>query len=600
MIIDSAPEVKLYTKESVELPSIIKDRFPRIQSVYQPESTNEIQQIFSFSRKNKLSIIPRGAATSGMGGIAPLRRSIMADLTFLNRILDFDEKKKTINFEAGLRWWELKKFLKEHSLDVYTCPTSLFSTVGGWLATGGYGINSFGFGHISNLVDSIETVTPDKKKQIDRKNPEFKYFIGTEGQMGIISKVTLKVRESKPSRHYLVLFKNTSEAAGFISELLRSHKIHPVHIVYYDRNRLEHKNLLLNGKVFFPQMEGVLIALEDFSAEEELLSLIEREKGILAENYLSAFLWNERYFPFSIKHFYPSILGCEATLPIKNLVPYMRRTKKFGEDYGIPLSTEATLINKNEVVVITIFPSDPKKLTHFLHLFLTYSLTHIAITCGGKPYGIGIWNLPLLKKIFSAKDIKEFLFFKKETDPFNLINPAKSFSQDFKITSLLKLGYFLSSLFSNGYPLLKPIFRTKNHDSKKPNNHTSESEACANCGACTVVCPAYLKTRTEIVTAKGKLFILKQLLRGSHVPAPVAEKIFLCLHCHLCEHVCQSKLILTPIWEKLESIVEKKYGRPKEKIENFVKQVESDPAYTQLFDTFGISSNNNHQEIRNV
>ena len=152
MIIDSAPEVKLYTKESIELPSIIKDRFPRIQSVYQPESTNEIQQIFSFSRKNKLSIIPRGAATSGMGGIAPLRRSIMADLTFLNRILDFDEKKKTINFEAGLRWWELKQFLKEHSLDVYTCPTSLFSTVGGWLATGGYGINRFGFGHISNIV----------------------------------------------------------------------------------------------------------------------------------------------------------------------------------------------------------------------------------------------------------------------------------------------------------------------------------------------------------------------------------------------------------------------------------------------------------------
>jgi len=600
MIIDSDLEVKLYTKESVELPSIIKDRFPRIQSVYQPESIQDVQQMFSRSRKNKLAIIPRGAATSGMGGIAPLRRSIMADLTHLNKILDFDEKKKTIDFEAGLRWWELKHFLKEYSLDLYTCPTSLFSTVGGWLSTGGYGINSFRFGHISNLVDSIEIVTPDKNKIVERKDREFKYFIGTEGQMGIISKVKLKIREPRPSKSYLVLFKNTLKAVVFLSELLKSLKIPPVHIAYYDRHRLEHKNLLLNGKISFPQMEGILTVFEDLSSEAAFLNLVERKKGILAEDYLTAFLWNERFFPFSIKHFHPSILGCESILPIENLNRYMNRTRKFAKDYGIPLSTEATLINENEAVVITVFPSDPRKLNHFLHLFLTYSLTHIALKCGGRPYGIGIWNLPLMKKIFSTEEIKEYLRFKKESDPQNLINPAKSFSPDYKITYLLRLAYLMSSLFSKGNPLFKPLFRTMNHDSNKHKKDILESEACANCGACTVVCPAYLMDRTEIVTAKGKLFLLKQLLGGSPVPGAIAEKIFLCLHCHLCEHVCQSKLILTPVWDKLESIVEKKFGRPKEKIDEFIKQVESDPAYTQLFNSFSISSNNNHRGTKNV
>jgi FAD/FMN-containing dehydrogenase/ferredoxin len=600
MILDSSLEVKLYTKESVELPSILKDRLPKIQFISQPESIDDIQEMFSYARKNELSIIPRGAATYGMGGIAPLRRSIMADLTHLNRILDFDEKKKTIYFEAGLRWWDLKNFLKNYSLDLYTYPTSLFSTVGGWLSTGGYGINSFRYGHISNLVNSLEIVAPQKKKKVDRQDRKFKYFMETEGQMGIISKVKLKIRETKPPKAYLVFFNNTLEAAGFLSEVSKSLKTPPVHVSFLDRYRLEHKNLLLNGRVSFPKMEGILVVFEDLSSEAEFLSLVERKKGILAEDYLTAFLWNERFFPFSIKHFHPSILGCETILPIENLDHYIRSTRKFGKNYGIPLSTEATLINRNEAVVFTIFPSDPKKLIHFIHLLLTYSLTRIASKCGGKPYGIGAWNLPLLEKKFSAKDIKEYLRLKKELDPLNLLNPAKSFSPDWRIAYFLKLAYSMSALFSNGNPFFKPFLKILSPNHEKHQKILLEPEACANCGACIAVCPAYLTSRSEIVTAKGKLFLLKHLLDGSSIPQPVAEKIFLCLHCHLCEYVCQSKLTLMPVWDKLEAIVEKTSGRPEEKIDEFIKKVESHPAYTQLLDSLGASSNNNHREIKNV
>ncbi len=524
----------------------------------------------------------------------------MADLTHLNRILDFDEKKKTISFEAGLRWWDLKNFLKNYSLDLYTYPTSLFSTVGGWLSTGGYGVNSFKYGHISNLVESIEVLASQKSKAIDRQDNEFKYFMETEGQLGIISTVKLKVRETKPSKPYLVFFNSTSEAAGFLSDVSKSLKKPPTHVSFFDRSRLEHKNLMLNDRVSFPKTEGILVVFEDFSSEAEFLSLVERKKGILAEDYLTAFLWNERYFPFSVRHFHPSILGCETILPIENLDHYITNTRKFGKNYGIPLSTEATLINGNEAVVFTIFPSNPKKLVHFVHLFLTYSLTHIASKCGGKPYGIGTWNLPLLEKKFSDEDIKEYLRLKKELDPLNLLNPAKSFSPDWRIAYFLKLAYSISALFSNGNPLFKPLLRFLSANHEKHQTSLLEPDACANCGACIAVCPAYFTNRSEIVTAKGKLFLLKHLLGGSSIPEPVAEKIFLCLHCHLCEHVCQSKLTLVPVWDKLEAITERTSGRPADKIDEFVKEAESHPAYAQLLDSLSASSNNNHMEKKNV
>ncbi len=600
MLIDSSLEVKLYARESIELPGIIKDRLPRIQSVYQPESVHDIQELFAQCHKNRLSIIPRGAATSGIGCLAPLKKSIMVDLTSLNKIVDFDETEKTLCVEAGIRWWEVKHFLKRHSLDLYTCPSSLFSTVGGWLATGGFGINSFRYGHVSDLVDSIEIVTPRKNRWVKRRDREYKYFLGTEGQMGIISKVKLKVRESLHSKSYLVFFNTTAEAVGFLSEMLKSLKPSPTHIAYFDRIRLEHKNLLLNEKVSFPAAEAVFLSFENLPSEDKLLNLVQKKKGKLADDHLAAFLWNERFFPFSMKHFYPAVLGCETILPIKNLDHYIARTRKFGKDYGLSLSTEATLINAEEAIVFSIFPSDPKKISHFIHLFLTYSLAHIAMQSGGTPYGIGTWNLPLTKNLFSKKERKEHKVYKKESDPQNLINPAKAFSPHSPFAGLLKTAYSTSRLFTKGFLPLKPFLKTSSNGSKKSKRTLTAQESCANCGACITVCPAYIRKKTELVTAKGKLFLMKHLESGNSVPKNLAEIVFYCLHCHLCESVCQSKLTLIPVWEKLESIVEKKFGRPEKGIKEFIEQVESDPVYTQLLDTFGISPDTNHQETQNV
>ena len=204
------------------------------------------------------------------------------------------------------------------------------------------------------------------------------------------------------------------------------------------------------------------------------------------------------------------------------------------------------------------------------------------------------------KEAASDKDLKEYLRLKKELDPLNLSNPAKSFSPDWRIAYFLKLAYSTSRLFSNGNPFFKPFLKIMSPNHEKHQRSLLEPDACANCGACIAVCPAYFTERSEIITAKGKLFLLKQLLKGSSIPKPVAENIFLCLHCHLCEYVCQSKLTLVPLWDKLEAIAENTYGRPKEKIDEFIKKAESHPDYTKLLDSLGASSNNNHQEEKYV
>jgi hypothetical protein len=64
--------------------------------------------------------------------------------------------------------------------------------------------------------------------------------------------------------------------------------------------------------------------------------------------------------------------------------------------------------------------------------------------------------------------------------------------------------------------------------------------------------------------------------------------------------VCQSKLELIPVWEKLETLLENKFGRPKEKIDEFIKLFEAHPEYDQFLDSFGNISNNDHRDMRDV
>lgn len=78
------------------------------------------------------------------------------------------------------------------------------------------------------------------------------------------------------------------------------------------------------------------------------------------------------------------------------------------------------------------------------------------------------------------------------------------------------------------------------------------THACAKCGNCIAVCPAYLVTGDEADTAKGKLALGKKLLEGKDVTPEEAAKAFMCMHCKACEEICQTNLELMMLWDALE------------------------------------------------
>ena len=160
---------------------------------------------------------------------------------------------------------------------------SRFSTVAGWVATGGLGIESFKYGHVRESVVSARVTLPSGEAlELGPGDEQFRHLFGTEGQFGIITEVVLRVRpKASYSAAHLFYFDDAAAALDFLDRVVRE-KHRPSHIVFYDRARLAEENPPLrdrlgSGEPIFQEREAVLVHFDDKKSEKEFLEPVESE-----------------------------------------------------------------------------------------------------------------------------------------------------------------------------------------------------------------------------------------------------------------------------------------------------------------------------------
>ena len=181
-VIDNDEEKDMYSHDIGDVPHILTKTFFETQPLFvvQPKSLQEIQTVLAFASEKKIPVIPRGAASWGFGGVIPTQAGIVIDLSPFRKIISLDVMNKVVTVEAGARWSDIDILAKKDDLCLMSYPSSKFSTVAGWISTGGYGINSYRYGHISKQILSMTVVTPvGEVKKLTPSNPEFSFFIST-------------------------------------------------------------------------------------------------------------------------------------------------------------------------------------------------------------------------------------------------------------------------------------------------------------------------------------------------------------------------------------------------------------------------------------
>ena len=594
-IIDKVTEREQYSHDIGDLPPIMtKTLFKTLPDfVVQPKNVDEIKKVLVFANDHKIPVVPRGAASWGFGGVIPTRGGIVIDLSPFRNILAIDIVQKTVTVEAGARWSDIDIMAKKQGLCLMTYPSSKFSTVGGWISTGGIGINSFRYGQLAKQILSMTVVTGSGDvKKLSPTDPDFRYFISTEGEFGIVVEATLKLRDvPQGSYPHLLYFPGDKEAFEFITIFVKetgADKMNPDTIRFLDENQMADMNQIMRSGIF--KVNAAIIIEFSSSDDEKLFQYFMTKHGKIEEapGYVASYLWNERLFGMKTKRLGPSILASEVIIPIKSAVAFIARAKKIGTNFGAEISIDSYIMDADKALIMATFLTDSRRKKYFINIPLVAILTRAAVSFGAEPYGLGLWNAAFVHNLFNKTKYDELRAYKAKTDPNNILNAGKFFGTGSKgVTSLVFKPVFFGSAMKImgawspvvGRTATALLGKDKKIDSL---NYELNLHACAKCGNCLAECPAYLVTGNEAVTAKGKIALAKKLLAGQKVTQEEAATAFMCMHCKACEEICQTNLELMNLWDALETRLKEQFEWPEAQIQEFLKKVDATKEYWDM------------------
>ncbi|MDQ3387082.1 MAG: FAD-binding oxidoreductase, partial [Actinomycetota bacterium] len=178
------------------------DRYETMPAgVARPKTTSQVSRLLAWASRHGIPVVPYGAGSGVMGGTVPTKGGISLDLGAFNEIEELDAENLLVTVGAGLNGGIFEEKLEAKGFTAGHYPQSLhISTVGGWVATRGSGTFSSLYGNIEDMVAGLEVVLPTgeviQTKAIPRSasGPDYKQlFIGSEGTLGVITRVTLRM-----------------------------------------------------------------------------------------------------------------------------------------------------------------------------------------------------------------------------------------------------------------------------------------------------------------------------------------------------------------------------------------------------------------------
>jgi len=183
-----------------------------------------VRAVLALCARASLAVVPFGGGTSVVGGLAPLRGEhsgvVALDMRRMGRLLDLDVESRTVTVQAGMRAPALERCLAARGLTLGHFPQSFeYVSLGGCAATRSAGQASSGYGSIERMVLGLKVAAPAGDLDLPAvpataAGPGLRQLlVGSEGTLGVICELTLRVRPAPRERIYEGVFFD-SFAAG--------------------------------------------------------------------------------------------------------------------------------------------------------------------------------------------------------------------------------------------------------------------------------------------------------------------------------------------------------------------------------------------------
>src|SRR5215510_8288914 len=212
-----------------------------------PGDVEEVAAVVKLAKQAEVPIVPRGSGTGLAGGAVPAEGGIILSLARLNRILTIDLQSRIAVVEPGVNNIDVTKAVAKDGFFFAPDPTSQAAcSVGGNVANNSGGPHTLAYGVTTNHVLGVEVVLDNGQvlwlggEVSDTPGYDLcGIFVGSEGTMGVVTKVAVRLMQTRESvRTLLAIFDEMDVATRTVVDITAAGII-PAALEMMDRTTIE-------------------------------------------------------------------------------------------------------------------------------------------------------------------------------------------------------------------------------------------------------------------------------------------------------------------------------------------------------------------------
>jgi glycolate oxidase len=412
-------------------------------AVVLPDTAAEVQRIVKACHRARVPFVARGSGTGLSGGALPIEDGVLIVLSRMRQILEVDMDNQRVVVEPGVTNLQISQAVGPTHFYPPDPSSQIVCSIGGNIAENSGGAHCFKYGFTTNYVTGLELVLPDGNmitvggKALDRPGYDIAgAFVGSEGTLGIATKITLRIVPSPEAVRTLVAFFDHTDRAGQTVSDIVAAGIVPGAIEMMDNLSIQACEDATN--VGYPRDAGAALLVELDGAASECDARFDEVETLCRKNEATgirvaqdeaerALIWKARKAAFAaMGRISPNYYVQDGVIPRTRLPEVLRRIDE--------------LAASHDLKVANVFHAGDGN----LHPLVCYDARHegeadragklageileACVEAGGSitgEHGIGFDKKGHMPRMFSEEDLATFQRLRCAFDPDQLANPGK-------------------------------------------------------------------------------------------------------------------------------------------------------------------------------
>lgn len=406
-------------------------------------TTEEVAEIVALCSRHEVPVIPYGTGSSLEGHLLAIRGGLSLDVSEMNKVIAVHAEDLTATVQAGVTRKQLNLEIKDTGL-FFPIDPGADASLGGMAATRASGTNAVRYGTMRENVVSLTVVTADGKivrtaRRARKSSAGYdltRIFVGSEGTLGIITEVTVRLYPQPEAISAAVCnFETVDDAVRCVIQTIQM-GVPVARVEFLDAAFVK----AVNAHSKLTLTESPLLLFEFHGSEASVKEQAELVQEIAADHGGQQFTWathpEDRSKLWTARHnaYFAGLqvkpgtraITTDVCVPISRLADSINTTVAACAESAIPSLVLGHVGDGNYHVMLLVDPDRPEEFAEAERI--NHALVSRAIqmdgTCTGE-HGVGLHKMPFLLEEHGEDALDLMRALKRAFDPKNIMNPGK-------------------------------------------------------------------------------------------------------------------------------------------------------------------------------